>query len=49
MHLNKGMEFRGGYYCHRPPHSNQQKKEGVVEWTVRWGAPFSPLQSHGTV
>lgn len=45
MHLNKGMEFRGGYYCRRaqPPSNQQQKGWRVVRgW---WGeARFSPLR-----
>lgn len=44
MHLNKGMEFRGGYYCRRAqPPSNQQQK-GWRGGGAGGEARFSPLR-----
>lgn len=51
MHLNKGMEFRGGYYCRRAqPPSNQQQKGWRVE-VGGWGggSVLPPPWSHGVV
>lgn len=52
MHLNKGMEFRGGYYCHHPPPPQSAEERGGgggggVDGAARGSILPSPVPWYG--